>query len=51
MTIKQYALAEGITTAGVYLRVKRGTLKSKVENGLRFVYVYSDKTIKKPRKK
>lgn len=51
LTVKQYAKLEGITGAGVRLRIKRGTILSKKINGLTFVFWESDKTIRKPRKK
>ena len=50
MTVKEYAANEGISVAGVYLRIRRGKLNSKKKDGLKYVYVNSDKSIKKPRR-
>lgn len=50
-TIKQYAEIEGVKTSAIYQRITRGTLKTKIIDGLTYVYVKSDKTIKKPRSK
>lgn len=50
-TIRQYAEMEGVKTSAIYRRTKRGTLKKKIIDGLTYVYVNSDKTIKKPRSK
>lgn len=51
LTVKQYALREGITVAGVYLRIKRETLLSIKQYNRTLVFPASDKTIKKPRRK
>jgi len=51
LTVKQYSEAEGVTTSAIYMRIKRNTLKSIVIDGLTFVYLNTDKSIKKPRKK
>lgn len=50
-TVKQYAEIENTKGATIRMRIKRGTLKSRKIDGLTYVYVNSDKTIKKPRKK
>ncbi len=51
LTVKEYAEAEGITTAAVYLRIKRKTLLTIVKYNTILVFVDLDKTIKKPRSK
>ena len=48
-TIKQYSILEGISTSGVYLRIKRGKLKFKLVDGRKYVFINSDNSIKKPR--
>lgn len=50
-TVKQYAEMENTSGATIRMRIKRGTLKFKKIDGLTYVYVNSDKTIRKPRKK
>jgi len=50
-TVRQYAEMEGIGVAAVYLRIKRKKLKSKLIDDRIYVYVNSDISIKKPRRK
>lgn len=50
ITIKQYAEIENVSNSAVRMRIKRGTLKAKRIDGLIYIYINSDKTIKKPRK-
>ena len=44
ITIKQYAENEGISVQSVYQKIKRGSLKSVEENGIKYV-VLEDKNI------
>ncbi len=48
LTIKEYAIAEEVTTSAIYNRVRRGKLKKIIKYGITFVYSGNDKTIKKP---
>ena len=45
ITIKQYAENEGISVQSVYQKIKRGSLKSVEENGIKYVIV-GDKGVK-----
>jgi predicted DNA-binding protein YlxM (UPF0122 family) len=45
ITIKRYAENEGISVQSVYAQIKRGSLKSIEENGIKYVLL-EDKTIK-----
>ena len=45
ITIKRYAENEGISVQSVYAQIKRGSLKSVEENGVKYVLL-EDKTIK-----
>jgi len=50
LTIRQYSIAEGVTTSAIYNRIRRKTLKSiKLDGEQRYVYPNTDKSIKKPR--
>ena len=49
LTIKQYSIVEGVTTSAIYNRISRGTLKCTVIDGLKYIYINKDNTIKKPR--
>jgi hypothetical protein len=51
LTVKQYAELEKTSGATIRMRMKRGTLRFKRVDGLTYVYIKSDKTIRKPRKK
>lgn len=51
LTVKQYSIAEGVGTSAIYNRIKREKLKSIVIDNMTYVYVNSDKSIKKPRKR
>jgi len=46
LTIKHYAENEGISVQSVYAQIKRGSLKSIEENGIKYV-VLEDKAIKR----
>jgi len=45
LTIKHYAENEGISVQSVYQKIKRGSLKSVEENGIKYV-ILEDKDIK-----
>jgi hypothetical protein len=51
LTVKQYAEKMDMSIATVNQRRYRGTLKWKTVDGLIYVYVNSDTTINKPRKR
>ena len=50
LTVKQYAEVEQVSTSAIYNRIRRKTLKSIIIDGLTYIYLNSDKSIKKPRK-
>ncbi len=49
LTVKEYAIAEGVSTAAIYNRIRRKTLHKVVKWGVTLVFSDEDKTIKKPR--
>lgn len=49
LTIKQYAENEGISVQSVYQKIKRGTLNSVEENGIKYV-ITEDSTVKRKEK-
>ena len=49
LAVKEYAIAEGVSTAAIYNRIRRGTLRKITKWGITLVFVCEDKTIKKPR--
>lgn len=51
LSVKEYAIAEGVETSAIYNRIARDTLKSIKKHGLTWVYPNSDKTGKVGRPK
>lgn len=51
MTIKEYAIHEGVTSAAIRKRIRRGTCYTVIRYGVKLVFVDKDRTVKKPRKK
>ena len=50
LTVKEYAIAEGVSTSAIYNRISRGKLIKVSRYGVTFVFFREDKTVKKPRK-
>ena len=44
LTVKEYAIAEGVSTAAIYNRIRRGTLHKVIKWGVTLVFSDEDKT-------
>lgn len=51
MTIKEYAAHEGVSSAAIRQRIRRGTCYTVIRYGVKLIFVDKDRTIKKPRNK
>lgn len=51
LTVKEYAEVEKVETSAIYNRISRKTLQSVFKHGVTWVFIDTDKTIKKPRTK